>query len=323
MDKLTTNKLIIGFITYGKATAKYLPYFLSSLKEQTWQDFKIIAVDNSEVGENENISLIKNNYPEVEIERAGKNLGFGQAYNRMIVKAINYGVKYFLIINSDMIAEPTAIETMIQVLENDKAIGAVCPKVLRWEFENNKKINIIDTLGIKLLPGLRFVDLGQCLADDGRLEKEVIIGPSGAAGMFRLEVLKKIADGGKYFDELMFMYKEDCDLAYRLKLANIKVKLVSEAVIYHDRTTKARGESNLDIALNRKNKNKQVKIWSFKNQLIIYYKYWYLQNIYNKLMILWQLFKILMFALLFEPYLLKIFVDFSKIKNEAKQFKSV
>ena len=67
------TKLLVGFITYGKLTSKYLPYFLPSLKKQTFKDFKIIVVDNSEEEDNENIKYIKENYPEMKIERPGEN----------------------------------------------------------------------------------------------------------------------------------------------------------------------------------------------------------------------------------------------------------
>ncbi|MEA3463693.1 MAG: glycosyltransferase, partial [Patescibacteria group bacterium] len=90
--------LIIGFITYGKSTAKYLPYFLPSLKKQTFNNFKIIAFDNTENSDNENINYIKNNHPELEILRAGENIGFARAYNRMINKAVEMNAEYFLAI---------------------------------------------------------------------------------------------------------------------------------------------------------------------------------------------------------------------------------
>ena len=47
-------KLVVGFIIYSTSAAKYLPYFLDSLKEQTFKDFKIIVADNNEEQENAN-----------------------------------------------------------------------------------------------------------------------------------------------------------------------------------------------------------------------------------------------------------------------------
>ena len=54
------QKLVIGFIAYNELTAKYLPYFLTSLKEQSFKDFSILVADNSEAEDNKNKDYIKN-----------------------------------------------------------------------------------------------------------------------------------------------------------------------------------------------------------------------------------------------------------------------
>lgn len=59
MTSSDKNNVILGFITYGKLTAKYLPYFLSSLKKQTHENFRIMAVDNSKEKDNDNAKLVK------------------------------------------------------------------------------------------------------------------------------------------------------------------------------------------------------------------------------------------------------------------------
>lgn len=91
----TRYKLIVGFVTYGKSTAKYLPFFLSSLKEQTYKDFEVIAIDNTDEEENKNRTYVKKNYPEIEFKWAGGNIGFAKAYNKIIKKAINKGASLF------------------------------------------------------------------------------------------------------------------------------------------------------------------------------------------------------------------------------------
>lgn len=327
--------LTIGFITYGKSTAKYLPYFLSSLKNQTFADFNIIAFDNTENLDNENIDYIKKNYPGIEILRAGENIGFARAYNKMIGKAVEAGAEYFLAINPDIILEPDAVEKMVKAMNNNKDLGSVCPKILRFyltpqppllnsrggvNFEV-KKTNIIDTCGIQLKPGLRFIDARQGQIDYSSSSGQAILGPSGAAAMYRIDALSKVKQGDEYFDELMFMYKEDCDLAYRLFLAGFQSKCVNGAIVYHDRTARAKGESNLQVALNRKSKNKQIKKWSFLGQQIIFIKYWKQQNFWNKSTIIWHEIKMLIFILLFEQYLFGQYWKLWKIKKNINIYK--
>ncbi len=314
-------KLVVGFITYGKSTAKYLPYFLPSLMGQNFKNFIILCFDNSEEDDNENFKYIKNNYHEIEIMREGGNLGFAKAYNKMIRKAALAGAEYFLAVNPDMVLEADAVGEMIKAMDSDSSLGSVSSKILKWDFTPDKKTNIIDTCGIKLLPGLRFVDAGQGTENKTVTAGERVIGPSGAAGLYRLSALEKVKQDGQYFDELMFMYKEDCDLAYRLFLAGFKSKCVNEAVMYHDRSAGGNGKGNINIAFNRKNKSRQVKKWSFLGQQIIFAKYWNLQNLKSKLVIIWHQVKILIFVLLFEQYLLLELVNLAKINNKIKIYK--
>ncbi|MDO8592452.1 MAG: glycosyltransferase family 2 protein [bacterium] len=312
-------RLFIGFIAYGESTAKYLPYFLPSLKNQTFKDYQILAVDNSEIEKNKNADYIKNNFPEIDFKWAGKNLGFAKAYNLMIRQAAEAQAEYFLALNPDMILEPDMLEKLAAAAEKNNGAAAVAAKILRWDFANQKKTNIIDSCGLKLLPGLRFVDYKEGESDSASCDGE-IIGPSGAAAFYRLSALEKVKQNGQYFDELMFMYKEDCDLAYRLFLAGFKSKRVADAVIYHDRSSSGAGQGDLAVALNRKNKSRQVKKLSFLNQQIIFIKYWRRQSFINKLAIIWFEFKMLAFAFFFEPYLLKELVNLNKIRHKIIKY---
>jgi GT2 family glycosyltransferase len=313
-------KLAVGIIVYENFSAKYLPYFFDGLKKQGWQDFSLLVFDNSEKNGEQGVEIIKRHCPQAPIYSQGKNLGFAVGYNILMRKAIEMGVEYFLVINTDAILENSAIEKMITALDADKGLSSVCPKILRWDFTNNKKTNIIDSCGIKMKSGLRFFDVGQGQKDKGQFDNCEILGTSGAAALYRMSALEKVKQGNEYFDELMFMYKEDCDLAYRLQLQGFKSKCVTDAVAYHDRTAAGEGESNLQIAANRRNKSRQAKAWSFKHQQIIFYKYWHLQNWQNKVAILWYEFKMIVFILLFEQYLLKELKEFLKIRKKIKVY---
>lgn len=311
-------KLLIGTIVYGDLTAKYLPDFFQSLKNQSFKDFKISVIDNSEIEENENKKIIKENYAEVDFSWAGRNLGFAKAYNILMKRAMEINAEYFLALNPDMIFEPSMIARLFEAAEKWPELGSVAPKILKWDFKNNLKTKIIDTCGIKLLPGLRFVDLGQGLEDKGQFNEVNILGPSGAAAFYRISALEKVKLGREYFDESMFMYKEDCDLAYRLFLAGFKSKSISSSLAYHDRSVSGRGEGGLQVVLNRKNKSRRSKEWAFLNQQIIFWKFWKTINWKNKLVLVWYQIKILIYIIFFEPYLFKQLWPLYKIRKTVK-----
>jgi len=210
-------------------------------------------------------------------------------------------------------------------MESTENCAAAQAKILKWDFENHKKTNQIDSLGLALNKEHRFYDLGQGEIDQLSLaEKKEVFGFTAAAVLLNLKALRDIAfDNGKYkeyFEELMFMYKEDCDLSYRLRLAGWKIILAFNAVAYHNRTVAAKGKSNLAIALNRKNKNKAIKQWSFLNQWILLLKLKNLPFSFSvKLATAWYQFKSLIFALLFEQFLFKELIKLWQIRSEIKK----
>ncbi len=287
------HKLIIGTISYGALTAPYLPFFKQSLKEQSFQDFGLIIHDNTE-----------------------KNLGFGKAYNRMIEQARAAGAEYFFIVNPDLILEPEVLEKLLTVLDTATELSAVMPKLRVWDFEHNKKTSIIDSCGLGLKSCLNFFDYGQGQIDTGQYDAQEIIGPSGAAAMFRLKDFERIAENGQFFDEHFFMYKEDCDLAYRLYLKGMKSKLVPGAIAYHDRSSAA--GTLLKRFLNRFKRSKNVNRWAFTNQHFLFIKYWSKQSVSAKLLAIVRMKIMFIEALIFEQYLLSCY---STIVKEAKTLK--
>lgn len=315
---IENKKLTVGFITYGKSTAKYLPYFLNSLENQTFSNFKIIAVDNSEI-EDENTQHIKSSRMNIEIIRFEENVGFARAYNKMINRSVESGDKYFLALNPDMIFEPDMIEKLLIAIERDKKICAVQPKILKWNFEKREKTNIVDSLGLEITRDHCFFDRDSGCVDANKPSKE-IFGFTGAAVLWRIESLRDVVFENEYFDELMFMYKEDCDLSYRLRLAGWKIVLAPEAIAYHDRTASTKGENIFHVIKNRKNKSKLVKKWSFLNQWIIVLKYKNLPfSAGVKIATWWYQFKSLVFVLFFEQYLLEEFLKLWSIRKKIKE----
>jgi len=311
MLQVESYKLFVGFITYGDASFKYLPFFLESLDNQSFKDFSIIAFDNSE-NDNRNSDFLIDEYPRLKLIKSEKNIGFSRAYNKMIAVAEKSGAEYFMALNPDIVLDVDAISKMMKVMQEDKNIASLSPRIMSWDFENKKKTKIIDTCGIKLGKGLRFSDLGQ--GEESLDEKKInIIGPSGAAALYRIDALKKVSENNLFFDEKMFMYKEDCDLAYRLFLSGFKSRCVFDAIVYHDRTAKI--IKGLNILKERQSKSKKVREWSFLNQHIIYLKYWNKQKLTSKIIILYDVLKMFLFVLFFERFLLRQYKILLRIRR--------
>ena len=295
---MLNKKVAVGFITYGQSTIKYLPDFVAGLKAQTFKDFSVLVLDNSDVADRANEAWLRQNMPEADIQIAPANFGFAKAANQLLAKAKSHGAEYFWLLNPDTCLDPNALAELVRFMDEHGQIAAASPKVLRWDFANKTKTKIIDTCGLILRPGFKFVDLGQGEIDNSQFDKFSILGPSGCSAFFKLAAL-----GNLKFDENFFMYKEDCDLAYQMFLAGKLSSLVPSALVWHDRTV-AGGA--------RKNKGRQGKIWSFFGQHLLLKKYFRYQNFWSKLMIIGREILMLGYAVIFEPYLFK---ELSKVKR--------
>ncbi len=318
---MNIKNVAIGFITYENNTAKYLPYFLKSLFSQTYNNFDVFVIDNSKNKINKNSKYINKNYPQIKLEWIGENIGFARAYNKMINISIDMGFEYFLVINPDMILEKEMLMNMVNSIKINKKTGVVSPKILKWDFKENKKTNIVDSYGLSISKELCFYDRMQGMKDIST-KREKISGFTGAGALFNIKTLEDIKFKQEYFDELMFMYKEDWDLSIRLYLAGWDIIFEPKAIAYHDRSAIGVGNSLIKRVLNRKIKDRQVNKWSFLNHWILFLKYRKLPiSFLNKLLAFWYQFKVLIFIILFEQYLLKEFVYLFKIRKKIKEKK--
>ncbi|MDA3840514.1 MAG: glycosyltransferase family 2 protein [Patescibacteria group bacterium] len=331
-------KIVLGGILYdskdGKyKTSKYLETFLDSVLSQDYQNISLVFVDNSSEEENENKRIIQEKYPEAEIIFAGSNLGFAKGNNLAIRRALKDKADYFLALNIDMILEPNFVSEMVNVMIKNPQAASATGKIRRWDFlnrdsETKGKTNYIDSAGIEATKEHRFIDRGQGEIDHGQYDREEeIFGPSGAAGIYKMESLEDVAfvneeNKKEYFDELMFMYKEDVDLAYRLQLAGYKSIYTPLAVVHHDRSLSRVGKGIIGIVRGRLGRKKQYREWSWLNHHIILQKVAGLNYSKDtKMKTRWFGFKSLVYTLIAEPYLLKQWWKLWMMRDEINKRK--
>ncbi len=323
--------LAIGVIAYNNSSSPYLPFFLPSLKRALeasgFSSFRLFICDNSDLKDISNKEEIdrflseNKDFPLIYFRSKG-NIGFSAAYNIMISKAREEAARYFLVVNPDVIFDEKAIKEMRRAIESNSSLGSVAPRIMNWDFKNSKLGEKIDSLGIVMLPGLKFIDCGQGEKNSDYTQKSIsILGPSGACGLFSLKALASVAEkrGGntQYFDERFFMYKEDCDLAYRLFLSGYGSKYVGSAIVYHDRTAASSGQGFRHKMLDRKGKSRQIRVWSFLNQHLIYCKFWSKQNFNAKFLIFRRVLAYFIFSLIFERFLLKQYFVLLRLIKKA------
>lgn len=206
---------------------KYLQQFMPFLLRSTYPGLKVYVADNGST--DDSISLLKSEFPSVQIIDNKKNLGFAGGYNLALQSVTE---EYLVLLNSDIEVTPGWIEPIINMFQEDPSIGAIQPKIL--DYKNKASFEYagaaggwIDILGYPFSKGRIFDVLEQ---DMGQYDLPSCIFWASGAAMF----IKKSAfvnAGG--FDGFFFAHQEEIDLCWRLQRAGYKIESCPQSIVYH------------------------------------------------------------------------------------------
>jgi GT2 family glycosyltransferase len=197
---------------------------------------KVFVVDYSK--ENQ-FDQIKSKFPNIQVFRQEKNLGFAAANNYLIKKAQDWGTDYVHLLNNDTLVSKDFLITLYQYLEHEPKVGAVSPKIYfakgyeyyKDKYEKKDLGKVIWYAGGKIdWDNVYGSHIGVDEVDHGQFDKTTDTDFfSGCCVLIRADVLDKI--GG--FDPKYFLYWEDTDLSMRIKKDGYCIKYLPTAHIWH------------------------------------------------------------------------------------------
>lgn len=269
------NKVTVSLITWN--SERYLKDNLSSLVGQTFQDFNLVITDNNSKDNSVQVcqSFASSFSERFELISNSENLGFEVPHNNVISKSEG---QYIFLLNPDVILEPEYLERCINFLDTHPQVGSVSGKIMRWQAEfdlqtghlkQSLKTNMIDSLGLQIFKSGKTIErlVGQQDSSE-YIENTEVFGVSGTVPVYPKSALESVAFNGQYLDNDFFAYKEDIDLAFRLRHAGWKSNVVGNAVAYHDRTAKSTVGMTLREKINyRKSKSQITNGNSYRNHL--------------------------------------------------------
>jgi GT2 family glycosyltransferase len=184
-------------------------------------EFETIVVDNG-TGEPE-LDHAAGRLEGGQVLRLDSNLGYSQAVNAAACRAQG---EVLVLLNDDSVVDPGYVQRIAEVL--DPGTGVV---MAAGVMRDASEPGLIETAGIEIDRTLLAFDYlnGEPLEilDGGVADP---IGPSGAAAAFWREAFADV--GG--FDEALFAYGEDVDLALRLRAAGGSCRLAGDARGLHE-----------------------------------------------------------------------------------------
>jgi len=276
----------INLLTYN--AEQFIRDCLKSVLAQTYLPAELLVIDNN--SSDGTVDIAQKIIEQMSFKfsarviRNEKNLGFAAGHNLGINKSRG---ELVLCLNQDAVLAPDFIEKAVEFFEKNKdaKIGALQPKLLRLNGKSQPS-DIIDTTGLLMLKNRRIISRGQGEKDQGQYSvADEIFGADGAAPVYRREALEDVGISAssasksapnqrtEYFDEDFFAYKEDVDIAWRMRLRGWRVFYLPQMIGWHARGAGDSAATNYYAIIRERIKiSRFVKYVAFKNQRLMQIK---------------------------------------------------
>jgi len=208
----------------GKA---FLEQFLPLVVTHTGSDAEIYVADNAST--DDSIKFLKEKFPAVHLVQNPLNGGFAVGYNMSLTQI---KADYYVLLNSDVEVTPNWVRAPVEMLERNKDVMAVQPKIKSYfdskSFEYAGAAGgFLDVYGYPFCRGRIFDTIEK---DEGQYNQaSEIFWASGACLFIRSSVFHEM--GG--FDEDLFSHQEEIDLCWRMKLKGYKIMYCPNSEVLH------------------------------------------------------------------------------------------
>jgi GT2 family glycosyltransferase len=166
----------------------------------------------------------------LQLIRSAENIGFTRGNNRAYAALqAETPCEIVVLLNPDTVVHPGWCQPLAEALK-DPAVGTVAPLLLLPDGTVNSRGNALHFLGLGFVQGY-----GEKV--EAVSAQPALFSGSGAAVAFRAERIEtmnaRLGTSGIFWEQL-FLYGEDTDLGWRMRLAGFDNRLVKESRVTHD-----------------------------------------------------------------------------------------
>jgi GT2 family glycosyltransferase len=248
---------------------------------------EVIVVDNA--SKDGSPEMVEEEFPEVDLIRAGGNLGFARANNLAMKRAKG---SIYALVNSDVIIHPGCLERLAAFLEQHHRVGLVGPRVIGGDGNLQRTCHRIPTVWNTVC---RVLAIDRVLPRWGLFsgfemphryhdkcgEVEVL---SGCFWVARKEAVDEV--GG--LDERFFFYGEDIDWCKRFWDTGWKLMFVPEAMATHfGGASSSNAPLRFSIEIHRAN----LKYWQKHHGIVGQGTYYLLATVHHGLRLVARMLK--------------------------------
>jgi GT2 family glycosyltransferase len=234
-------KVFVVIVTYNGM--KWIEECLKSIQDSSIKT-SVLVIDNC--SQDGTVEFISENFQDIQITKNTHNLGFGQANNVGITKAVNANADYILLLNQDAYLFPDSIEKLINSFNNNDGYGVLSPIQLHANGERME--NLFFQFNADAFNQLLSKFLLAKIQKSNTIKVDFV---QAACWLIKKEVFTKI-DG---FDDLFYHYGEDNNFCQRLKSIGYEIGVVTDSFVYHDTTEETNKKITIRYELNRYRSN--------------------------------------------------------------------
>lgn len=231
-----TKKVVIVYLCWGGEPYTYLRDALLGISQQTYprEQLTLVIVYNAHPLNEASaypyieqcVAEFREPLPRVVLLEQEENLGFSGGNNVGMKWALVHGFDYLFLHNADGYLSKHCIEELVRVCEEDNTIAEAQALILL-----EPESHLVNSAG----NSFHYLGFGFC--DQHRQEKSLIQGfgvrdigyASGAAVLLRVSLLKQYG----LWEEEYFLYHEDTDYSFRMRLLGYRVVLAPKAEFFH------------------------------------------------------------------------------------------
>ncbi|MGA7673294.1 MAG: glycosyltransferase family 2 protein [Nitrolancea sp.] len=203
----------------------HLERCLAGLDTQLFNDFRIIVVDDAST--DGTAERLRDQRPDVRVLALQRNVGLATAIDLALQIS---DAELVALLNNDTETEPRWLGALVAAIDRHPEAGATTSKLKLLDRKSHIH-SAGDTYGRNGRPGNR----GVWQPDTGQFEhEEEVFGACAGAALYRRAALDRVSEmDGDVLDRDFFMYCEDVDLSWRLRLLGYSIVYAPEAVVYH------------------------------------------------------------------------------------------
>jgi len=197
---------------------------LESIRRASYKPLSVIVVDSAST--DDSVKKLKDVLCQEELIELSVNGGYTYGNNIAIEYSFKNKAEYALILNNDTVMDKNCIESLVEAVLSDPAIGIIGPKVLYYS-----RPEIISFAGITgCIHSASYTRIGLNEKDTGQYDNLVdTLYQDGCALLITKACYERI--GG--FDELLWTYSEESDLCMRARLGGFRVCCLQKSKIWH------------------------------------------------------------------------------------------